>query len=100
MIGGTFMSMIIGTLRLRFIVRNSRSLKDKRQGVRSIKDRLRNGFPVSVAEGDELDHRQLAVLGLALVGNEKRVVQSVLDQVVDALRCHPIAELLDYTIEV
>jgi uncharacterized protein YlxP (DUF503 family) len=92
--------MIIGTLRLRLIVRESRSLKDKRQVVRSIKDRLRNAFPVSVAEVDELDHRQVAVLGLALVGNERRAVQSVLDQIVDALRSHPVAELLDYTVEV
>jgi uncharacterized protein YlxP (DUF503 family) len=92
--------MIIGTLRLRLIVRESRSLKDKRQVVRSIKDRLRNAFPVSVAEVDELDHRQIAVLGLALVGNERPVVQSVLDQIVDAVRSHPVAELLDYSIEV
>jgi uncharacterized protein len=100
MIGGTVLSMIIGTLRLRFIVRESRSLKDKRQVVRSIKDRLRNAFPVSVAEVDELDHQQLAVLGLAVVGNEKRFVQSVLDKIIAAVRSHPIAELLDYTIEI
>src|SRR2546428_147182 len=44
--------MIVGSLRVRLLLRESRSLKDKRQVVRSIKDRLRNGFNVSVAEVD------------------------------------------------
>ena len=38
--------------------------------VKSIKDRLRNSFNVSVAEVEALDNRQLAVLGLAMVSNE------------------------------
>src|SRR5438477_574943 len=42
--------MIVGSLRLRLLVRESRSLKDKRQVVQSIKDRLRNAWNVSVAE--------------------------------------------------
>jgi len=54
--------MIVGSLRVRLLVRQSRSLKDKRQVVLSIKDRLRNSFNVSVAEVDAQDHRQLVVL--------------------------------------
>src|ERR687898_250731 len=53
--------MIVGSLRVRLLVRESRSLKDKRQVVRSIKDRLRNTFHVSVAEVDAQDDRQLEV---------------------------------------
>ena len=57
--------MIVGTLRVRLLLREARTLKDKRQVVKSIKDRLRNHFNVSVAEVDELDNRQIAVLGVA-----------------------------------
>ncbi len=88
--------MIVGSLRVRMLVRESRSLKDKRRVIQSIKDRLRNEFNVSVAEVDGQDHRQLAVLGIAMVGGESREVMSTLDRMVDALRSHPIAELLDY----
>jgi uncharacterized protein YlxP (DUF503 family) len=88
--------MIVGSLRVRLLVREARSLKEKRQVVRGIKDRLRNAFNISVAEVAEQDHRQLAVLGIALVGTEGRQVQSTLDRIVDALRSHPVAELLDY----
>ena len=92
--------MIVGTLRVRLLIREARTLKDKRQVVKSIKDRLKNGFNVSVAEVDALDNRQLAVLGLAMVSNETHPVKVALGQIVEALRGHPIAELLDYEMEV
>src|SRR5713101_4830980 len=56
--------MIVGSRRVRLLVRESRSLKDKRQVIKSIKDRMHNRFNVSVAEVEALDNRQLAVLGL------------------------------------
>jgi len=92
--------MIVGTLRVRLLVREARTLKDKRQVVKSIKDRLRNAFNVSVAEVDALDNRQLAVLGVALVTNETHHAKVELGQIVEAMRSHPIVELLDYELEV
>jgi uncharacterized protein len=91
--------MIVGTLEVRLILREARSLKDKRQVVKSIKDRLRNHFNVSVAEIDELDNRQLAVLGLAMVSNEAHHVKTTLGQIVETLRQHPVAELVGQEIE-
>jgi uncharacterized protein len=92
--------MIVGTLRVRLLLRQSRSLKDKRQVVKSIKDRLRNGFNVSVAEVEEQDNRQLAVLGIAMVSNEAHHLKTALGQIVQALRVHPVAEFLDHEMEV
>jgi hypothetical protein len=91
--------MIVGTLRVRLLLRQARSLKDKRQVVESIKDRLANGFNVSVAEIEVQDNRQLAVLGFAMVSNDTHHVKSALGQIVQALRVHPVAELLDHEIE-
>jgi len=92
--------MIVGSLRVRLLLREARSLKDKRQVVRSIKDRLRNGFNVSVAEVEAQDNRQLAVLGLAMVSTEAKHVRTTFDQIVQALRTHPVAELIDHEVEV
>ncbi len=92
--------MVIGSLRVRLLLRESRSLKDKRQVVRSIKDRLRNDFNVSVSEVEAQDNRQLVVLGLALVGNEAYAVRTTLEKIVEALRVHPVAELLGHELEV
>lgn len=92
--------MIVSSLRVRLLVRESRSLKDKRQVLLSIKDRLRNRFNVSVAEVEAQNHHQLIVLGVAMVGNEGKHLRSTFEQIVAALRGHPVAELLDHEMEV
>jgi uncharacterized protein YlxP (DUF503 family) len=92
--------MIVGSLRVRLLLRDSRSLKDKRQVVQSIKDRLRQQFNVSVAEVEAQDNRQVVVLGVAMVSNEARHVRATLQQIAEALRRHPVAEFLDHELEV
>ncbi len=92
--------MIVGTLSVRLLVREARTLKDKRQVIKSIKERLRHRFNVAVSETAALDNRQLAVLGFAMVGPEAHPLKKELGQIVEALRCHPKAELLDYELEV
>jgi len=81
------------------LLREARTLKDKRQVISSIKDRLRQRFNVSVAEIEAQDNRQLAILGFAMVGNEASHVRNTLQQIVEALRGHPVAEFLDFEIE-
>jgi uncharacterized protein YlxP (DUF503 family) len=75
------------------------SLKDKRRVIKSIKDRLANGHNVSVAEVDALDSHQRSVLGIAMVANESRFVESCLHKIVDQLRMSRDASLIDYRIE-
>lgn len=86
--------MVIGSLTARLFVRESRTLKDKRQVVRSILDRVRSGFNVSAAEVDTHDDVKVATLGFAAVGFETAAVQNVLQQIAEALRRHPVAEYL------
>jgi uncharacterized protein YlxP (DUF503 family) len=92
--------MIVGSLRVRLLVRESRTLKDKRQVVQGIKDRIRNRFNVSVAEVEAQENPRLAVLGFAMVSNETAHVRNAFDQIVAALRGHPVAELIDHEAEV
>ncbi len=90
---------VIGALNLRLAIFEATSLKDKRRVVKSLKDRLSNRFNVSVAEIDLLDQRQQAELGVVMVGNDGRFVESCLDKIVDAVRHDRSASLVDYDIE-
>jgi len=92
--------MVVGSLRVRLLLREARSLKDKRQVVRSILDRLRNEFHVAASEVDALDEYRTAVLGFALVGREVKPVRDALQRIAEALRRHPIAEFIDCELEV
>jgi uncharacterized protein YlxP (DUF503 family) len=86
--------MVIGSLEARLLVRESRTLKDKRQVARSILDRVRAGFNVSAAEVGTHDDVKVVTLGFAAVGFETAAVRNVLQQIAEALRKHPVAEYL------
>ncbi|HMO36132.1 MAG TPA: DUF503 domain-containing protein [Gemmatales bacterium] len=91
--------MHVGTLKVYLILRQSRSLKDKRQVVSSIKEKLQNAFNISIAEVEAQEERQQAVLGIAMVSNEVGHLQNAFQKIVDALRAHPVAELAKYEID-
>ena len=92
--------MIVGTLHARLLVRESRSLKDKRQVVRSLLDKLRNSFNVAATEVGHLDDVKVIEIGIAAVGAEAGLVKGALQSIQEALRAHPVAEYLGGTIEV
>lgn len=68
----------IGVLTLELQIAHSHSLKDKRQVVRSLKDRLRSRFNVATAELDHQDNWQRAVIGVVTVASERPRVEEVL----------------------
>lgn len=84
--------MVVGTLTVTLRLRESRSLKDKRQVVRSIADRLRNQFHVAISEVDSHHDVQLISFGIAAVGHEVGAIKGLLQTIQEALRGHPIAE--------
>jgi uncharacterized protein YlxP (DUF503 family) len=92
--------MIVGTLKLRFVLRESHSLKDKRRVIKGLKDTLSNKFNVAVAETDDQDVWQSAELGLATVGADGSFVQSVLTNVVNYVRFYGGVELVDQEQEI
>lgn len=61
---------------------DSGSLKDKRQVVRSVAQRIRNKFGAAVAEVDDNDVWQLATIGVACVSNSERHAREMLDEIV------------------
>jgi uncharacterized protein len=87
--------MVVGTLSLKLAIYDARSLKDKRRVVKSLTDRLRDRFNVSVAEVGSLDRWQQAELGVALVANDGGFVESALAKVVDYVRQDTSASLVD-----
>lgn len=94
------MMMVVGTCRLELRIPDSSSLKEKRQVLRSIKDRVQNRFNVSIAEVGYLEEWQRATLAVACVSNEAKMVDEVLNKVVDYIEGHGSALLMDYVIDV
>ena len=92
--------MFIGVCTFEVHIPDSGSLKAKRQSIRSLKDRIRNKFNVSVAEVEDNDLWQKASLAVAAVSNDKTHLNKTLDHVLDMVRGVPEIDLLDYRIEI
>ena len=92
--------MTVGTCRVELQIPANASLKGKRQVLRSIKDRVRNRFNVSIAEVDRLDDWQRATVGIACVSNDARFADEVLSKVVNLIEASPDALILDYEISI
>jgi len=91
--------MVIGVLQVEIGVPDAMSLKDKRRVVKSLKDRIAHRHNVSIAEVGALDEHRRAVIGIAMVSNDARYVESALSKLVDFIRTVPQADLMDYQIE-
>ena len=73
--------MPIGLLTLEIHLPEARSLKDKRQVVRSLKDRLRAQFNVAVAELDHQELWQRAVIGVVSLSGDARHLEESLQTI-------------------
>ena len=93
------MGIIVGLCTVELFIPGSQSLKDKRQVLLSLKDRLRAQFNLSVAEVDGQDLWQKAVLGFACVANEGRYVNQVCDRTLNLIRNVPTIEIVQSRVE-
>lgn len=73
--------MAVGLLTLELHLAEAQSLKDKRQVLRSLKDRLRANFNVAVAELDFEDTWQRSIVGVVTLSNEEHHVEEALQKV-------------------
>jgi uncharacterized protein YlxP (DUF503 family) len=91
--------MIVGAAVVELHVHGSQSLKAKRGIVRSISQRVRNRFNLSVAEVGGQGTWQIAVIGMTTVGADPRNVRRVLDRAVRFVEDLHLAEVLDSDVE-
>ncbi len=94
--------MPIAYLTLELRIEGASSLKDKRQAVRSLKDRLRNSFNVSVAEIDATNLWQRATIGVVSISDSRDYLEGLMNNVereAAKLANNVGAEVVDSTIE-
>ena len=91
--------MVVGVCRLRLALYGVFSLKEKRGIIKRITARVRNTFPVSIAEVAENDQLRSAAIGFSVVGNDGAHVNSVVDKVLDFIEDLHLAEIIDQHIE-
>ncbi|HUT74857.1 MAG TPA: DUF503 domain-containing protein [Armatimonadota bacterium] len=86
-----------GTVELE--VTDGRTLKDKRQVIKGLLDRLRARFNLAAAEVDHLDSSHRSTLALCAVANDQAFVHAVLEKAIDLVESEPRALVVSYRIE-
>ena len=92
--------MLIGTLIFELYLPGSSSLKEKRIILKSIKDRIRNQFNVSVAEIEFHDKWQRCGLGIVCISNNRRHLDSILSKISMFFERESRVEILDESTEI
>jgi hypothetical protein len=94
--------MPIATLTLELAIEHAQSLKDRRQVVRSLKDKLRHSFNISIAELDDALLWNRATLGVVAISSSTAYLSGQLREVEEAARRLAVGlgcEILDSYIE-
>ena len=86
--------MTVLSAKLTFYIPHAASLKDKRRVSRSLLDKTRQRFNVSVAEVDTQDMHQTLTVGVALVSGESAYARRSLDEIIRFMEEHVDAELI------
>jgi hypothetical protein len=92
--------MVIGLLTLELHFPAARSLKDKRQALRSLEARLKNRFNVAVAEVDHRDLWQRSRLAVVTVNSDRTHLEATLRAAAGEAAVARDVELLDQQAEV
>ncbi len=92
--------MVVGIGCITFRIHQCRSLKEKRRVVKAIVSRIRNHFNASVAEVADNDTYQRAVIGVSLVGSDRRVINAKLDKLFNFADALGLAEMIDTQLEI
>lgn len=91
--------MIVAVACFTLMLPDNDSLKGKRKVVRSLIEKVRHRFAAAIAEVEDHDKWQKAKIGVALVGNDARLLQTRLDQIMQFLENHHLAEIIDSQVE-
>ena len=91
--------MVVGTMLIELHLHDNHSLKGKRKIVKSIVGKVKHKFNVAIAEVGSNDKWQKIELGVSAVGNDRRHIDSSLNNVLDFVDTMYLAEIVNSRIE-
>ena len=87
--------MIVGICKVCLFLPGCRSLKEKRSVLRKVKDKFFSKYKILLAEVEDMDLWQKATLGFAVVGNDKRTIEGLMEKAVNFLEFKDGAQVID-----
>ena len=92
--------MIIGTCKVYLSADWVNSLKEKRAVLKSLIERTKRKFNVSIAEVERMDCHKHIVIGFVCVTNDTRLADNIIQNVIHFIETNTDARLDDYVMEI
>ncbi len=92
--------MVIGICQLDLRIPENHSLKGKRHVIRKLVDRVRSRFNIAISEVGDNDLWQRAQIGICMVSNDRRHMNSSLDKVIDFIEKMHLVEIVHSEMEI
>ena len=90
----------IGVLQFTLEIPYAETLKDKRNVIKALKDRLRRSFNLSISEIEDLDAPTVATLGAVVAGSDPAHVNSTMDHLLNDLNEWRDGTMTDHQLEI
>lgn len=92
--------MIIGICTCEIYIFNANSLKSKRSVVKSIIEKSKNRFNISIAEVGENDKWQKSIIALSTISNDQRIVEETIEKVINFFDSYSEIEIINIKREI
>ena len=92
--------MIIGTCKVYLSADWVNSLKEKRSVLKSLIERTKHRFNISIAEIEHMDSHKQIVIGFACVTNDRRLADNIIQNVIHFIESNTDARLDDFVMEI
>jgi uncharacterized protein len=89
----------VGICVINLHIPDSRSLKSKRSVVKSLKDRIKNQYPVSIAEIPDNDLWQRVDLALAQINGSSAIISKTFESIIQFIESNYSVSIVDFNIE-
>ncbi len=94
------MSMVVGVCEFGLDLNGTQSLKEKRSVMKRVILRTQNRFRVAIAEVDDQDDLEHGRIGFAVVSSDGRVINSLIDRILDHVERMGLAPITDHDYEI
>ncbi len=92
--------MIVGICICEIFIFNANSLKSKRSVVKSIIEKSKNRFNISIAEVGENDKWQKSIIAFSTISNDQKIVEGTIDKVINFFDSYSEIEIINIKREI
>lgn len=91
--------MIIGSCIIKLRLFSPNSLKEKRMIIKSLIERLKHRFNISISEVDDNDLWQISTIGIAIVSKDRKFADEVINKIINFIDNFDNVEIINCEIE-